>query len=82
VTSLEETANISDKKGKGVESEAVAMDKRHLSAKASITDIATKVENDKGESIRKLSQPMACQINRFMPLFTRAYSSQKSQPGE
>ncbi len=33
-----------------------AADQRHLNAKASITDIAAKVENDQPESVRKLAQ--------------------------
>ncbi len=35
---------------------ATVADQRHLMAKASITDIAAEVENDRRKSARKLSQ--------------------------
>jgi hypothetical protein len=54
VTRLEENANLSNYQ-KAKEREAVASD-QIFNAKASIADIATKMENDRREGVRKLNQ--------------------------
>jgi hypothetical protein len=57
--------------------ELMAADQRNLTVKVSIAYIAAEVENDWGEMSGNSLRPLMCRLKRFMPLFTRIFSSQK-----
>jgi hypothetical protein len=64
-------------KDKIKERAAAAVDQRNLTATVSITDIAAEVENDRRESVMKLSQAHNVSAKTVHPLFTRICHSQE-----
>ncbi len=57
------------------------MDQRNLTAKTSFADIATEVENDGQESVRKLVQAHDVVAKMVHTALMRTCSSQSSRPG-